>query len=114
MKKVHQAYVNNYSTLNVWISRALLYRTESYICAPTIYHAVYNIQAKPTNKESKLLNQCIQPYGYILSIYEQLGYLNRFYRKPSNKTCNHKKSNLKTRKYLSRIKHGADMLKTYD
>jgi hypothetical protein len=74
------------------IAKSLIYRAESYTCAPTVMHVVRVLQAnvKNPNKYQTLEpGYCITNknkdayctigiYGYLISIYEQLGYLYRF------------------------------------
>jgi len=74
------------------IAHALVYRAESYTCAPTVMHVVRVLQANKDNP-SKYVN--LQPgycltnkftdaycnigiFGYLMSMYEQLGYIYRF------------------------------------
>lgn len=77
------------------IGDALSYRMESYTCAPTVIHVVRILQAskgslekyKTTTpsvlckKEAQYLDPfcSIGPFGFILSILEQIGYVYRFY-----------------------------------
>jgi copper chaperone CopZ len=77
------------------IAQSLIFRAESYVCAPTVMHVVRLLQADPKklkyptmfplscrNNELKmrLLNpQCeIGKYGFELSKLEQIGYIVRF------------------------------------
>jgi hypothetical protein len=80
--------------LIVAIGDALTYRMESYICSPTIIHVVRILQASKDNREKyktatpssycegkirQLDAYCtIGPYGYIISMLEQIGYIERF------------------------------------
>ena len=77
------------------IGEALLYRMESYICAPTVTHVVRILQAskdqplKYKNATPSMLCNgklrdlepfcTIGTYGYALSILEQIGYAYRFF-----------------------------------
>ena len=79
----------------VKIGEALVYRMESYTCAPTVIHVVRILQASKKNplkyknatpqqlckgKLRKLEPYCtIGSYGYMLSMLEQIGYTYRFY-----------------------------------
>ena len=76
------------------IAQSLIFRAESYVCAPTVMHVVRVLQADPsrlkypvlypdkciTKLKSQLSNpQCeIGKYGYELSKLEQIGYIIRF------------------------------------
>jgi hypothetical protein len=66
------------------ISHALVYREESYICPPTVVHIVRILQANPTKKLKRECTYPLQPacsmgyYGYLMSLIEQCGYINRF------------------------------------
>jgi hypothetical protein len=77
------------------IAHALIFRAESYVCAPTVMHVVRLLQADPTGKkypvsyptdtctvqlQNRLKNpQCeIGRYGYEMSKLEQIGYILRF------------------------------------
>ena len=79
----------------VKIGEALVYRMESYTCAPTVIHVVRILQASKNNPLKyknatpqqlcngtlrKLEPYCtIGSYGYMLSMLEQIGYAYRFY-----------------------------------
>lgn len=81
--------------LMVKIGEALVYRMESYTCAPTVIHVVRILQASKKNPQkyktatpqllcSGILRQLepyctIGSYGYMLSMLEQIGYMYRFY-----------------------------------
>jgi hypothetical protein len=77
------------------VAEALVYRAESYICAPSVMHIVRVMQSNPDKLNEKRYNvnypkYCnihsvykkafcnIGTYGYYMSILEQCGYLNRF------------------------------------
>lgn len=90
---------DNICTLMMAFGDALTYRMESYICAPTVVHVVRILQAdagkiekyKTTtphelcdielkNSNTRTDPYCtIGPYGFILSMLEQIGYMYRFY-----------------------------------
>jgi hypothetical protein len=97
--------------LNKSISHALVYRAESYLSAPTIYHVVYTMQAmKNTENESekKRLIEMISSFGYEISILEQLGYITRFYKhycdnSTETNDCTNPKWLKKKNKYISRL-----------
>jgi len=57
------------------ISNALIFRAESHICAPTIYHIVYKLQG---NNMFNNIDEKITNLGYEISTLEQLGFMNRF------------------------------------
>ena len=84
------------------ISHALVYRAESYLSAPTIYHVVYTMQANPTDNDvKKKLNGLITSYGYKISILEQLGFLTRFYNQ--YKKADNPNWKKKNEKYMGRL-----------
>lgn len=76
------------------IAKSLIFRAESYVCAPTVMHVVRVLQADPsklkypvlypaeciTELKKRLSNpQCeIGKYGFELSKLEQIGYIIRF------------------------------------
>ena len=77
------------------IAQSLIFRAESYVCAPTVMHVVRLLQADPKKLKyptmfpvscrsdelkTRLLNpQCeIGKYGFELSKLEQIGYIVRF------------------------------------
>ena len=96
------------------IGNALSYRMESYTCAPTVVHVVRILQASKDKlkkyKTSAMGVLCrgrikqlteplcsIGPYGFILSILEQIGYMYRFHHTyceggihPDTTKCNKK------------------------
>ena len=84
LDEIHTNYVKYFATndnsllitLHKNITHALVYRAESYISAPTIYHVVYTIQAK---QKKKYIYDLIGADGYNVSTLEQLGYLYRYY-----------------------------------
>ena len=75
------------------IAKSLIYRAESYTCAPTVMHVVRVLQANANNPDKYITlkpGYCqtnkdkdaycsIGVYGYLISIYEQLGYIYRFH-----------------------------------
>lgn len=98
-----------------------IFRKESYVCAPTIMHVVRVIQATKNKSNIKYpvtYPQClvqntpvlegavceIGKYGYMLSIFEQIGYVLRF----ENEYCNTETSAVndnctkKIKKYMER------------
>ena len=113
-------------------SKALVYREESYTCFPTVMHVVRVMQANSKNPGKYktlepsycLTNKlgdaycAIDNYGYLISLFEQLGYIYRFditYCKPPNidkpkidKTKS--KCDAKFNKYADRFKNGLDLL----
>jgi hypothetical protein len=110
------------------LATALIYRAESYTCAPTIMHVVRVLQANANNPNKydtlepgycKIPNKfydayCdIGKYGYIISIYEQLGYIYRFYLTYSE--SNPDKYTHKLEKYKEkRLNHAIQMIKNWD
>jgi hypothetical protein len=81
------------------ISHALVFRAESYTCAPTIMHVVRILQLDKLKKQLDPKYETITPewcetntgkinttpickiglYGYLMSMFEQLGYMYRFH-----------------------------------
>jgi hypothetical protein len=111
LNAAHEEYIKpepNMEELSKKISHALVYRAESYLSAPTIYHVVYTMQAKPQDEATKKnLNGLITSYGYKISILEQLGFLTRFYnqyKKADNpKWHNNPNWKKKNEKYMGRL-----------
>lgn len=81
------------------ISHALVFRAESYISATTVYHIVYQTQAKPSREESERLSRLIKKHGYHLSFLEQIGYLVRYNNQYSCNIRNCSKEEKLMRKY---------------
>ena len=105
----------NLLELNKAISHALVYRAESYMCAPTIYHVVYSMQAKPTPETLTVLQNLITVDGYKTSILEQLGYLSRFFRNYCVNTdgeCVSEKWIKKKTKYVLRLENAVDKIQS--
>lgn len=118
--------------LMVKIGEALLYRMESYTCAPTVTHVVRILQASKDNPNkyktatpSMLCNgklRDLEPfctigtYGYALSMLEQIGYAYRFFITYCN-TKNHyneikkTKCTKKIKKYKERYLDGVTYMK---
>lgn len=72
LDKVHELYNNeNNDQLVEAISKALVYRAESYISPFTVYHVVYELQAGVPVRN-------MTSHAYEISILEQLGYFMRF------------------------------------
>jgi hypothetical protein len=103
------------------IAEALIYRAESYNCSPTIAHVVRVFQASAKTLDNKYRTLSpkfcnanptdpvcgIGKYGFATSIYEQLGYLYRFYI-TYNKQGDQNEQELwkaKEQKYNDRIKN---------
>lgn len=103
------------------IARALCYREESYILAPTVVHVVRIIQEK---KQPAAKRPCVYPiearctmgfYGYLMSLVEQQGYIERFFTTyciPSDKHYQRLKCDAKYKKYYSRYKNAMLHIKT--
>lgn len=104
-------------------SNALVYREESYTCFPTVMHVVRVMQANPGKYKTLTPSYCLKAenklgdaycaignYGYLISLFEQLGYIYRFditYCKPPiDKT----KCDAKFNKYADRFKKGLDLI----
>ena len=63
------------------ISNALIFRAESHICAPTIYHIVYKLQGN--NMFNNIIDKKITNLGYEISTLEQLSLYIIFYNRKS-------------------------------
>lgn len=119
------------SDLMVLIGKALGYRMESYLCAPTVTHVVRILQADKDSANKYKVNwpkalcegtlrdnnkaYCtLGKYGYIMSIMEQFGYVYRFHKEYCVEGA-HKdatKCEKKKKKYMERMVDGAiNMLK---
>lgn len=99
------------------IGRALVYRAESYTCAPTVMFVVRILQAAkgdlskyqtttPVYCDFPLTNAIcgIGKYGYIMSMLEQIGYLIRFnITYCEKKHYNKEKCEKKSKKYTERF-----------
>jgi hypothetical protein len=108
------------------ISHALVFRAESHTCPPTIMHIVRVLQANAKNPEKyktftpescKVGNtnvMCkIGEFGYLMSMYEQLGYIYRFYLtycQQNNNDYNKDKCEKKMKKYSERFKNAVDII----
>ncbi len=119
------------------IARSLIFRAESYVCAPTVMHVVRVLQAtnssqlkypvlypeycRVSSRKMKLLNpECeIGKYGYELSKLEQIGYIIRFkmtYCDPLTSNHNHnqgrkEKCIKKQGKYTKRLLNADERIK---
>lgn len=109
-------------------SKALVYREESYTCFPTVMHVVRVMQANSKNPgkyktlepsyclTNKLSDAycAIGNYGYLISLFEQLGYIYRFditYCKPGGqKKIDQTKCDAKFKKYADRFKNGLNLI----
>jgi hypothetical protein len=116
-------------TIMINISKALVYRAESYTSPPTVMHVVRVLQSNSKNPEkyksleptycvtNKLTDAyCnIGPYGYIISLLEQIGYMYRFFLtycvKESNDHYNEGKCKKKLEKYTSRFDNAVSLIK---
>ena len=87
--KVPTFDANSICDVMMKISHALVYREESYICPPTVVHIVRILQASShtgdkTNSKKRFCSAPTEPecsmgyFGYLMSMLEQLGYINRF------------------------------------
>jgi len=135
VKKIyHEQQVINLEPENIVeimqkIAKSLVYRAESYTCAPTVMHVVRVLQANaknPTKYESLEPGYCktnknkdaycsIGIYGYLISIYEQLGYIYRFYITYCNENVpggyNKDKCIKKEKKYRDRFDNAISIIK---
>jgi hypothetical protein len=106
-------------------SKALVYREESYTCFPTVMHVVRVMQANSRNPNkyktiepsycltNKLSDAycAIGNYGYLISLFEQLGYIYRFhitYCEPGH--LDQTKCDAKFEKYAGRFKNGLNLI----
>jgi hypothetical protein len=106
-------------------SKALVYREESYTCFPTVMHVVRVMQANSKNPgkyktlepsyclTNKLSDAycAIGNYGYLISLFEQLGYIYRFditYCQPGH--LDQPKCDAKFEKYADRFKNGLNLI----
>jgi len=130
-KNISALSKENICDIMVKIGEALLYRMESYTCAPTVSHVVRILQASKNdlskyksitpsiycNKEIQHLDAfcSIGKYGYVLSILEQMGYAYRFYKTYciSNLHENTEKCNKKIKKYKERYENAIELLNKY-
>ena len=104
------------------IARALVYREDSYVCAPTVMHVGRLMQAENSRQNPNCTDNAVKPtyagcnigrYGYLMSVYEQYGYIYRFHET----YCLLKKGRLnlttcyrKLKKYLNRLYNAIEML----
>ena len=133
---IRSHYINNGYVLDVdpenivscmkFIAEALVFRAESYTCAPTVMHIVRVIQASnQQNKMTPSYPDCaivtkanttafcnIGMYGYFMSILEQLGYIYRFYLTfcIENPRQDPEKCKKKLTKYMERVKNAVDIV----
>jgi hypothetical protein len=108
-------------------SKALVYREESYTCFPTVMHVVRVMQANSKNPgkyktlepsyclTNKLSDAycAIGNYGYLISLFEQLGYIYRFditYCQPGGGHLDQTKCDAKFKKYADRFKNGLNLI----
>ena len=112
------------------IALSLIFRAESYVCAPTVMHVVRLLQADPsklkypviypkeciTKPEYRLINpQCgIGMYGYELSRLEQIGYIIRFKITYCNTQNKQEQCNKKITKYGNRLKNATERMESLD
>ena len=113
--------------LIIAIGDALTYRMESYICSPTIIHVVRILQASKDKQEKYKTvtpgSYCsgsiqhidayctIGPFGYIISMLEQIGYMERFKKTYCDQQgnpghYNEEKCAKKQKKYQERFQNG--------
>jgi hypothetical protein len=125
--KTHATFLSTKLIVNIMkkIGRALVYRAESYTCAPTVMFVVRILQATkgdlskyqtqtPVLCNFPLTNAIcgIGKYGYIMSMLEQVGYLIRFdITYCEKKHYNAEKCEKKRKKYGERFEYA---LKLYN
>jgi hypothetical protein len=106
------------------LAHSLIFRAESYTCAPTVMHVVRLLQADPKKEKypvtypihacavqkNRLKNpQCgIGWFGYEMSILEQIGYMLRFFMTYCGINGNAYKCNKKRTKYETRYMDGKE------
>lgn len=111
-------------------SKALVYREESYTCFPTVIHVVRVMQANsndPGKYKTLTPSYCLSlikinrlsdaycaigNYGYLISLFEQLGYIYRFditYCRRGDH-FDQTKCDAKFKKYADRFKNGLDLI----
>ena len=117
------------------ISHALVFRAESYTCAPTIMHVVRILQVDKQKKAIDPKYETITPewcdihvkqinttpickiglYGYLMSMFEQLGYMYRFHLtyciNVNNPHFEQKKCGTKIQKYEERLINAVELYK---
>ncbi len=112
------------------ISHALVFRAESYTCAPTIMHVVRILQLDKLKKQLDPKYETITPewcetntgkinttpickiglYGYLMSMFEQLGYMYRFHLTYCiGDHQDPKKCDAKIKKYKERLENAVDL-----
>jgi hypothetical protein len=125
--KNHATFLNTRLILDIMkkIGKALVYRAESYTCAPTVMFVVRILQATkgdlskyktqtPVLCNFPLTNAIcgIGRYGYIMSMLEQIGYLIRFdITYCEKKHYNAEKCNKKKIKYGERLDYALELYK---
>ena len=108
------------------VSNALVFREESYINPATVMHVVRVLQANANNPkkyETVEPSYCVTnrltdaycnigPYGYIISMFEQLGYIYRFHITYCvSDPHDAEKCAAKTKKYMDRFKNAMELCK---
>jgi hypothetical protein len=109
--------------LMIAISTALVYRAESYVSPSTVMHVVRVMQGNET-ENTNCLNLPIRKskakcalgkFGYLMSCFEQIGYLYRFNKTYCEKTDQTEldkiKCDKKKIKYITRLNDGLKELK---
>ena len=117
------------------IAEALVFRAESYTCSDSVMHVVRVLQASASTVHNNKLpasfpDSCemeydkltkafcnIGMYGYFISIYEQLGYIYRFYLTyciPETAHYDKIKCLHKHDKYAYRVENALQMLQPFD
>ena len=99
-------------------AHALVYRAEGYVCASTIMHVVKTLQEHPLEVQKRhnpwprcmyptRIAECgIGPWGYLLSMLEQQGYLFRYEIEYCHFNLNKEKCTQKRKKYMFRFLDG--------
>jgi len=110
-------------------SNALVYREESYTFFSTVMHIVRVMQANKDKNPDKYKYKTADPsyclenkltdaicaigkYGYLISLFEQLGYIYRFHMTYCQQSAHYDaaKCSAKIKKYADRFKNGVQMV----
>jgi hypothetical protein len=109
--------------LMIAISTALVYRAESYVSPSTVMHVVRVMQGNETENTNCLnlpINKskakcALGKFGYLMSCFEQIGYLYRFNKTYCEKTDQTELDKIKCEKkkikYITRLNDGLKELK---
>jgi hypothetical protein len=124
MKLSRNAIIEKNQRLNLMIaiSTALVYRAESYVSPSTVMHVVRVMQGKEVAEDcanlkiNKSKAKCaLGQFGYLMSCFEQVGYLYRFSKtycvqQPGVSKVEQTKCDKKYNKYIERFNNGIEEL----